>query len=299
MELTSETLIKYSFSGHDSFQCRQFWLKKGFDHASNERSFNKEIAVIGLGVGKNMVDSIRFWLKAFNVTDNRDAPTAFGISLLADNGFDPFLEDDGSLWLLHYYLVKANIASIYFMIFNEFRREKVEFNRETFVNFVRRKAETNKAISFNPKTVADDFDVFRKMYLTNSLDKGSEDGYSGLLADLDLVKKIEVKEGNKKEEAYVIENATREKLPVEIFLYSILENKAWGDSISLNSLESDMNSPGSIFAINRLGLIEKIKEAQGCFDWVSFNDQAGIKELQLKENKLKPERLLEIYYGQQ
>lgn len=27
-----ETLLKLKFSGHESFHCRQFWLKKGFDH---------------------------------------------------------------------------------------------------------------------------------------------------------------------------------------------------------------------------------------------------------------------------
>jgi hypothetical protein len=52
------------FSGHESFHCRPFWLKKGFDHIKSDQPFN-DYAGIELGVGKNMVGSIRFWLKSF------------------------------------------------------------------------------------------------------------------------------------------------------------------------------------------------------------------------------------------
>lgn len=56
---------KYTFSGHETFQCRHLWLKKGYDFVKANRSFNDEDAVLILGVGKNMVNSIRFWMKAF------------------------------------------------------------------------------------------------------------------------------------------------------------------------------------------------------------------------------------------
>src|ERR1700743_3091550 len=207
MELFSDTITKYSFSGHDSFQCRQFWLKKGFDFVLAGRSFNSENAVIDLGVGKNMVASIRFWLKAFYITDNKDQPTEFGSLLFGNQVLDPFLEDDGSLWLLHYHLVKGGFASIYSLIFNELRREKIEFNKDSFTSYVKRKSEVTKGMNFNAKTVAEDFDVFRKMYLSNNSEKVNEDGYSGLLSELNLVKKIDNRVDNKKEELFSVENS--------------------------------------------------------------------------------------------
>ena len=90
---------KYTFSGHESFQCRHLWLKKGYDFVKANRSFNDEDAVLILGVGKNMVGSIRFWMKAFGMTDNNDQLTELAHKLLADNGWDPYLEDEGTLWL--------------------------------------------------------------------------------------------------------------------------------------------------------------------------------------------------------
>ena len=126
--------VKLTFSGHESFQCRALWLKKGYDYLIQGRSFNDEDAVVSLGVGKNMVGVIRFWLKAFNIITPKDEITEFGRRLLDDDGWDPLVEDKGSLWLLHYQLVKVNFASTYSILFNEYRRERIEFTRETFVN---------------------------------------------------------------------------------------------------------------------------------------------------------------------
>src|SRR5688572_12512757 len=98
--LTENT--KYTFSGHESFHCRQLWLKKGFDYIKSGRSFTDPDAVVTLGVGKNMVTSIKFWLKAFNIIDAGENLTEFAKFIFEDNGFDPYLEDDQSLWLLHY-----------------------------------------------------------------------------------------------------------------------------------------------------------------------------------------------------
>ena len=127
---------KYTFSGHDSFQCRHLWLKKGFEFIRDGNSFSNEDAVVKLGVGKNMVSAIRYWLKAFNIIDSKDKPTEFGIKLLdSEEGYDPFLEDEASLWLLHYQLVKTGLASTYKIIFNEFRKEKLLFNKDIYLNY--------------------------------------------------------------------------------------------------------------------------------------------------------------------
>lgn len=93
--------ITYKFSGHESFPCKSLWLKKGYDFVANKNDFNSPDAVITLGVGKNMVASIRFWLRAFGITDN-DALTELGNYLFDESkGKDKYLEDIATLWLLH------------------------------------------------------------------------------------------------------------------------------------------------------------------------------------------------------
>ena len=285
--------MKLQFSGHDSFQCRQLWLKKGYDFVKEGFDFNDEYSVVQLGVGKNMVSSIRFWLKAFNIIDNKDIPTEFGKRLFDDeNGYDPFLEDEASLWLLHYQLVKNGFASIYSIIFNEFRKEKLFFNKETFVNYIKRIGESNQDSNFNENTVAKDFIVFSNLYKNDPESKDVEDSFTGILSEIELLKTT----GKGKEEQFYIENAERDNLPEAVVMFTILDNPNYGNSISLNALEFDFNSPGSICALNRSGLINKISEIVNEYKEITFTDQAGIKELQFK-NKLEAYTILDKYYG--
>lgn len=293
--MTSETpqVVKYTFSGHDSFHCRQLWLKKGFDFVQEGNSFNNDDAVVKLGVGKNMVSSIRYWSKAYNIIDAKDNPTEFGNRLLdTKTGYDPFLEDEASIWLLHYQLIKSGIASTYSIIFNEFRKEKLFFNKESFLNYLKRRKETEQGLNFNENTVADDFDVFVKTYKNNLDTKEVEDSFTGVLSEIELLKIT----GKGKEEQIQIENAERMSLPDAVLLYTILDNTDYGLSISLNALEYDNNSPGSIFALNRTGLINKINDTLAANKGITFTDHAGIKELQFKK-KPNAFTILDSYYG--
>ncbi|MDV3586787.1 hypothetical protein CMU68_16550 [Elizabethkingia anophelis] len=302
MTLTNSEILKFTFSGHDSFQCRQLWLKKGYDFVREEQSFNNEDAVVKLGVGKNMVSAIRYWMKAFNIIDNKDKLTKFGIKIFdTENGYDPFLEDEASLWLLHYQLVKTGLASIYTIIFNEFRKEKLFFTKETFLNYLKRFQEVNPELSFNENTVAKDFTVFLNMYKNDEDNNDVEDSFSGILSEIGLLKTvystIEDEKGKKiKIEQFQIENNERDGLPDAVVLFSILDNPIFGNSISLNSLEFDTNSPGSIFALNRSGLVNKISDIVNDNKNITFTDHAGIKELQFK-NKPDVYSVLDKYYG--
>ncbi|NTS40779.1 DUF4007 family protein [Flavisolibacter sp. BT320] len=296
--------IKYTFSGHESFQCRNLWLKKGYDYVAQNRSFNDGDAVVALGVGKNMVASIRFWLKAFNIITPKDEITDFGRHLLADDGWDPYLEDVASLWLLHYQLVKNNFASTYHIIFNEFRREKIEFTRDTYVSYLKKRAQVNPAFPFTENTAESDFDVFKKMYLSTADEATSiEDGFSGILCELNLVRSYKKektewaqgKEKSSKYDSYYIENEERPNLPAAVFLYAVLDNQSYGKAIALQSLEHAINSPGAVFALNRTGLVEKINEITDAERNITYFDHAGIKELQISEEK-NPFTVLKQYY---
>ena len=79
---------RYSFSGHESFPCKTFWLKKGYGFVVQGKNFNNPDAVIDLGVGKNLVASIRYRLWVFVICEV-DEPTPLGDNLFikADDNF--------------------------------------------------------------------------------------------------------------------------------------------------------------------------------------------------------------------
>ncbi|MGB3507947.1 MAG: DUF4007 family protein [Microcoleaceae cyanobacterium] len=65
-ETQPTTWVNSVFARHETFHQRFGWLKKGFDAAQNNPEvFLKEDATVHLGVGKNMVRSIRYWCNTF------------------------------------------------------------------------------------------------------------------------------------------------------------------------------------------------------------------------------------------
>ena len=286
---------KLTFSGHDSFPCRQYWLKKGFDFKKANKNFNSPDAVVDLGVGKNMVSSIRYWLRAFDVLDDKDEITLLGENLLNDNGWDPFLEDEASLWILHYQLCQKGYASIFQLIFNELRIKKPEFTKEQFYSFI----ESEKG-EYNARTLRDDFSVFTRTFL-NDLSKDIEDGYSGFLSELNLVhekKDKSIYQGKEKTRTfYQVVNADRPEIPSHVIFFFILSNPEYGESISFDSLYLNSNSVGRIFALNKDGLVKHLQRITELFpELVFFNNDPLVKELQFKHKPKDPFRILEKYY---
>jgi hypothetical protein len=220
------------------------------------------------------------------ILDNNEECTVFADKLLSDDGFDPYLQDEATLWILHYNLVKKGYATSYYLIFNELRKERIEFNEDQFVNFVKRKLIATPNL-FNANTIKSDFDVFHKLYVgTQSQDK--EDVIAGIMRELRLVKS--------NNRVCSIQDNEKTEIPDIVLMYVLLENPDFGLSVNLESMVSGHNTIGSIFAINRTGLLNKIESLVQQHDFLVFKDDAGIKELQFK-NKPDPITILENYYA--
>jgi len=288
---------KLTFSGHESFICKQFWLKKGYDFLKKQKSLNTNDAVVELGVGKNMVSSIRFWLKSFGLLDENDNLNELAEFLFDDKCRDPFIEDFGTVWLLHYYLVKTGKAAIYNLAFNEFRKERFEFTDNQLHNFLKRKCEA-RDINYNENTINSDIKVFFRSYIKPTEGKMDiEDDFSGLLIDLDLVRhsKVRTPEHNRLIDWYKIESDERSELPYQVVLYTILDNSSYGNSVSFKELQIGNNSPGLVFAMNAEGLFNKIEQIIENYTQIVFTETAGNRVLQFNS---KPDKwaVLNDYY---
>ncbi|MDF7820843.1 DUF4007 family protein [Runella sp. MFBS21] len=286
---------KLSFSGHESFQCRSLWLKKGYDFLKAGNSFSNENAVVKLGVGKNMVNAIRYWMRAFGLTkSDSDDPSDLAHKLFNDiDGWDPYLEDIATLWLLHYQLVITNRASIYGLIFNSLRRDKIEFTRSHFINYAKRQAETSRTV-LSENSVKTDFDVFVRMYLHSDIQvKDRDESLTGLLTDLNLIRSFRRR---KEEDFFVIDNTDKSTLPDAILLYGILANRQFDFSINFNTLLTEPDQVGSVFALNASGLYAKLERiVSNTINNAVFSDQAGIRELSFKSIP-DPMTILANYY---
>ena len=174
-------------------------------------NFNASDAVIALGVGKNMVSSIRYWLKVFGIS-NQDKPSRIADYLFDESeGVDKYIESLGTLWLLHYLLVSLKEATLYNITFIQFQKERKTFDREQLVNFVKRlMIEEGKDKIFNVNTTKKDVGVLLQNYVQPYKPKSFED-YSSLLIDLDLIR---VEDGGK---SFIFNVEGKRRVPMEIF----------------------------------------------------------------------------------
>ena len=98
------------FSGHESFACRYGWLPKLYEAAVDDPMLfsSDDVAILRLGLGRNMVKSLRFWGEAFGLTrtSGREVHVTRFAQMLLDprEGLDPYLETPGALWRLHWML---------------------------------------------------------------------------------------------------------------------------------------------------------------------------------------------------
>ncbi|MEY8590897.1 DUF4007 family protein [Butyricimonas hominis] len=283
--------IRYTFSGHESFYCKSLWLKKGYDFVNANHNFNAEDAVVHLGVGKNMVSSIRYWLRAFGLFDEGKTTDIADFLFNNEDGKDPYIEDLGTLWLLHYMLVKTELASIYKLFFVDFHKERNnEFTREQLQHFLKRKsAETAYSNLYNENTVKRDIGVLLQNYEMPKQDKQNED-FAALLLNLNLIR-----QSDSENKTLYFNIKGRSELVPEIFLYAIIDYKNNEQIVSFDKL-MDL---ALIFCLSKTELIDTILLLVEKYPrLLRYTDDGGIKQLFfLKE--IDKNDVLEKYYTRQ
>ena len=286
------------FSGHDTFHCRQQWLLKGIELIDNKgiNGFhNLEEAILNLGVGKNMVQAIQYWIRAFGLIDEDKKLTEIAKLIFSDeDGFDRYLEDEGTLWLLQYLICNVDIASIYRLIFSEYTNERIsnEFDERQIINFIKVKITESSTRETSENTLSSDFKVFIQSYFSGARTlKSLEDDYNSPLIELNLISSISRENGLI---TYKLNKENRSDFPLEIFGYCLFDLYGNNAAIQFKDIRKTL---GSYFVISNEGLEIIIEKLCDKYLEFIFNDDAGIRQIQIKadseEFKLY---LLQKYY---
>ena len=266
--------IKSTFSGHETFACKSLWLKKGYDFVKDGHSFNDEDTVVALGVGKNMVSSIRYWLRAFGMInqDNEISPLADFI-FDTETGCDPFVEDSQTLWLLHWNLIYTNYATIYRQIFLNFHKERKEFSKANIFAFLKRK-NLDKAFSgivWNDNTINKDIAMLLRMYVSPNTNIYEE--YSAILLDLNLIKRIE-------KDLYEFNYPTKAKINPLIFFYAVHKISGGSQIVEFdNMLELAL-----VFCLSQGELYDIFSQLTAINPNITFDNSAGEQLFAIKQD---------------
>ncbi len=279
-------MSRYSFSGHESFHCKSLWLKKGYDFLLSGGKFTDADSVVKLGVGKNMVASIRFWLRAFGLSNMDDVTKIADYLFNSDTGRDPYSEDLNTLWLLHFLLVNYRVASLYNLVFVDYQRERKEFTRSELQTYIRRKCSVPEQKNvYNENTVKKDIGVLLKNYVSPKDLKNIED-FSALLIGLNLII-------SKPQDTYYFREVTVKEIAPEVILFALL---SLGDSEMTISLDG-LQRISLMFCLPMISLIEIIRSLEQLYPGaIVFSDNSGIKNVQFRI-ELDKFDVLDNYYN--
>ena len=248
-----------AFGRHESFPLRFGWIAKGLDALrADPLVFTREDATIVLGVGRNMVSSIRHWLQAAGLARPLPDGRGFEETELARTAFgpegDPYLgaspsgdaienagafshrrqnmqpvsqhpalsrhlEDAGTIWLLHWLLATdPAAATAVYWFFNRFH--KPAFANDEAAAGLRAFADGEAATRTSPATLSRDAATILRMYTRPAAStRLALDAPLSLLDLVDLVDLVDRVDAQRRRSV----PAPRPGLPPGIFAFAVAE----------------------------------------------------------------------------
>lgn len=274
------------FARHETFHPRVGWLTKAAEAAERNPSvFTDERAPVELGVGRNMVRAIRYWGLVTKVLEEQTAvpsriapvtPSWLGRLLLGGNGWDRYIEDLRTLWLLHWNVLRPPVmAPVWWWVFEEF--DGIEFepaDLERFVlDCVLEQAWPEPAAS----SIRKDVDCLIRMYGRRA-GRGSDEWLDSPFAALGL---LEPTPGVARRWRFGL--GEKETLEPAIIAYACLDAMVtWGGAArtwSLARLATAPGSPGRAFRIPESSIASALRRVSRDFPQLTVAAPAGMTQL--------------------
>lgn len=276
---TSNMDTLFTYSGHETFALRISWLPKavsaverGEDPFSDPRE-----GMVSLGLGKNMVRSLQFWVTATGLIEKHEGTlrlTEFAEqSLSRESGKDPFLENTQTLWLLHWNLCqgwgeeeKKHRTSFAWYYFSSLHSHDEISPSDALETFDRGTDAGGKKLS--SVTLKQHLDIFLKTYVHSHSPAARatpEDALDSPLTSLSLIKPSGDRRlpGGKREALYQINQSACKSLKSETFRYCLHhwwdKHRSSESTATLREIALSGQSPGKCFRMPETSVYEMVK----------------------------------------
>ncbi len=286
--------MPFRFSGHETFPCRYAWLPKAFAEiqALPDALADDETAMVALGLGKNMVKSLRFWLHVSGIaTANRDGtfhPTEFGREIFGKAGADPFLEDIRTLWLLHWQISTRIDEPLFAWDLLLNRWPQSEFSRSNVLPaFHRGAAAQGKKLS--DVTLEQHFEVFLHSYVPTRGRKGEvlEDNLDCPLVELELIHKVgerAVDGTGQREPVYGFRVREKAGITPELFVFCLDEfwkkQRSKERTVTFRDIAIGPGGPGQVLKLPEPAVRERLErieiDSEGLF---GYRESAAVQQV--------------------
>ena len=297
------------FTGHETFPCRYPWLPKAVAALSDHPNLFKNIdkAIVVLGVGKQMARAIKFWVEAAKLVEkekNGDLKViSLGEDLLGKKGFDPYLEDIQTLWLIHWNFSTHPENPIFAWDYLMNRWQEPEIAPSRAVDAFKKEADSlDRQLSI--VTLKQHFNIFLHTYVPTRGKKGNilEDNLDSPLTELDLIQQIgeTFSDSNGKlEPVYVFNRDPKPEISQQLFFYCL--NDFWetyhsGEkSLQFREVTSGYGSPGQIFKLPEHEIRDRLEDIEDFTDGaMRFRESVNLRHIQ-KQRDIEKNLLSSIY----
>ena len=291
------------FRAHDTFAIRKGWLNKGLRNIEKAPDVfiskdNNPMDV--LGIGANMVKSLRYWLQATGLTvepnsgKRTQSLTTIG-EIIYNN--DPYFEETGSLWLVHYGLAtNFEDATSWYLFFNEFQMQ--EFSEDDFYKSLRKFITMQDGETMpSSRAISDDFKCIINTYYSGKRNSGDdidpENNIECPLTELGLISYVATTQGNR---IYRKCTPKNENIPDLIALYEILKQIGEQKEVKISLLQNSTNSIGKIFLLDTLSLLHILYQLESA-GYIKVVRTAGLDVIRISTD-LTPEECVKQYYSE-
>ena len=302
-------MVKYRFTGHETFPCRYPWLPKAVSILDIRPGLftNIDEAIVTLGVGKQMARAIRFWVEAAKIVKKKKNGDfkiePLGKKLLGEDGFDPYLEDIQTLWLIHWNFSTHPESPIFAWDYLMNRWQTPEIAPSRAVEVFKKEADSlDRQLSV--VTLKQHFNIFLHTYVPTRGKKGNilEDNLDCPLIELDLIRQIgeTFSDSNGKlEPVYVFNRDPKPEISQELFFYCL--NDFWetyhsGEkSLQFREVTSGHGSPGQIFKLPEQEIRDRLEDIEKFTDGaMHFRESVNLRQIQ-KQRDVEKDLFSPIY----
>ena len=253
--------MKTKFKAHETFFIRKGWLSKGMKHIERKPDLfvdKNENPMDVLGLGSNMVKSLRYWLQATGLvkdeTQNKkhiQKLTDFGEIIYAN---DKYIEETGTLQLIQYKLASnRENATAWHYFFNNLTSS--EISKEDFITEIKKNLYSENRTPPPDTTLGSDFDCIINTYLPRyklrNVATDLENNIDCPLGELGLLDIVDRKKGLYKKSIPLVSSFN-----TWIILAIIADNAHAKTEIRLNDLLIGENNIGKVFNLDTVALLE-------------------------------------------
>lgn len=286
--MTKNVKVKMKLQGHEKFALREGWLNKGIIMIRRDpTAFQGKNGPDIFGIGSNMVKSLRYWLKAFGLVEERGNNGTYLSEigeLILDN--DPYFEDPFTLWILHSHIAQ-NIeeATSWYMFFNRAGIEDLDKDQIEAI-LLREVTKYANGMSFSEKSVRNDLDVLLNMYSKEKTITDPEEKNQSPFAQLNLVKNV----GGRYSKNHP-DSRTISEWVVLFELSHILEGK---DFVSIEETIDGEKGLAKIYQLTTIAANELLDRIEA-LDFIRINRTAGLDVI-YKNGELEAGKIVADYY---